>query len=64
MLASIDIPLLKNENKQKEINDLVLHANELRYQAHLLEQEAIKKMEGIINTTNDNRFSLVAEPEI
>lgn len=64
MLASIDIPLLKNENKQKEINDLVLHANELRYQAHLLEEEAIKKMEGIINTSNDNRFSLVAETEI
>lgn len=64
MLASIDIPLLKNEKKQKEINDLVLHANELRYQAHTKEQNAITKMEDIINTTNDNRFSLVAEPEI
>lgn len=51
MLSSIDIPLLKNENKQKEINDLVLLANELRYQAHLKEQEAIKKMEDIINDT-------------
>lgn len=49
---------------QKEINDLVLHANELRYQAHTKEQNAITKMEDIINTTNDNRFSLVAEPEI
>jgi type I restriction enzyme, S subunit len=64
MLASIDIPLLKNEKKQKEINDLVLQANELRYQAHLKEQEAIKKMENIINTTNDNKFSIAAEPEI
>lgn len=64
MLASIDIPLLKNEKKQKEINDLVLQANELRYQAHLKEQEAIKKMETIINTTNDNKFSIAAEPEI
>lgn len=51
MLASIDIPLLKNAQKQKEINDLVLKANELRYQAHLKEQEAIKKIGEIINDT-------------
>ncbi|GGG37492.1 type I restriction-modification system restriction endonuclease DNA specificity subunit HsdS [Dokdonia pacifica] len=48
----IHIPLLKNEKKQKEINNLVLKANELRYQAHLKEQEAIKKMEEIINNIN------------
>lgn len=54
-LSQVEIPLLKNENKQKEINDLVLKANELRYQAYLKEQEAIKKMEAIINTTNDNK---------
>jgi len=47
----IHVPLLKNQDKQKEINDLVLKANELRYQAHLKEQEAIKKMEEIINET-------------
>lgn len=46
----IHVPLLKNEKKQKEINDLVLQANELRYQAHLKEQEAIKKMEEIIES--------------
>ncbi len=63
-LSQVEIPLLKNEKKQKEINDLVLQANELRYQAHLKEQEAIKKMEKIINTTNDNRFSIAAEPKI
>lgn len=63
-VRGIHVPLLKNEKTQKEINDLVLQANELRYQAHLKEQEAIKKMKDIINTTNDNRFSLVAEPEI
>lgn len=49
-LSSVEIPLLKNEKKQKEINDLVLHANELRYQAHLKEQEAIDNMNRIINT--------------
>ncbi|MBD8491084.1 restriction endonuclease subunit S [Echinicola sp. CAU 1574] len=50
-LSQVEIPLLKNEKKQKEINDLVLQANELRYKAHLKEQEAIKKMETIINDT-------------
>jgi type I restriction enzyme, S subunit len=63
-VGDIPLPILKNEKKQKEINDLVLQANELRYQAHLKEQEAIKKMETIINTTNDNKFSIAAEPEI
>lgn len=52
-VGGIHVPLLKNEKKQKKINDLVLQANELRYQAYLKEQEAIKKMEGIIN---DNRL--------
>lgn len=50
-VSGIHVPLLKNQDKQKEINDLVLKANELRYQAHLKEQEAIKKMEEIINET-------------
>lgn len=50
-VSGIHVPLLKNEKKQKEINDLVLQANELRYKAHLKEQEAIKKMENIINDT-------------
>lgn len=63
-VSGIHVPLLKNEQKQKEINDLVLKANELRYQAHLKEQKAVEKMENIINTTNDNKFSIAAEPEI
>ena len=50
-VSGIHVPILKNEKKQKEINDLVLQANQLRYQAHLKEQEAIKKMEKIINDT-------------
>ncbi len=48
-LAEVEIPLLKDQKKQKEINELVLKANELRYQAHLKEQEAIQKMEEVIN---------------
>jgi type I restriction enzyme S subunit len=50
-VGGIHIPLLKNESKQKEINDLVLKANDLRHKAHLKEQEALKKMENIINNT-------------
>jgi len=48
MLYKVEIPLLKNESKQKEINDKVLEANELRYQAYLKEQEAVKMMEEVI----------------
>jgi type I restriction enzyme S subunit len=50
-VGDIPLPLLKNQSKQQEINELVLQANELRYQAHLKEQEAIKQMESIIETT-------------
>ena len=48
-VQNIEIPLLKNEMKQKEINDKVLQANKLRYQAYLKEQDAITIMNGIIN---------------
>lgn len=47
-LSTVAIPLLKNKDIQKKINDLVLEANELRYQAYLKEQEAINKMNDII----------------
>ena len=48
-LSTVAIPLLKNKDLQQKINDLVLEANELRYQAHLKEQEAINIMNEIIN---------------
>jgi len=47
-LSQVEIPILKNESKQKEINDKVLEANELRYQAYLKEREAVEIMEEII----------------
>lgn len=47
-LSHVEIPLLKNSDKQKEINDKVLQANELRYQAYLKEQEAVRMMEEVI----------------
>lgn len=44
-LASVEIPLLKNQDVQAQINHLALKANEKRYEAYLLEQEALKIMD-------------------
>lgn len=44
-LLNVSIPLLKNKNIQTEINNLALLANEKRYEAYLLEQEALDMME-------------------
>ncbi|MCD7762424.1 MAG: restriction endonuclease subunit S [Lachnospiraceae bacterium] len=43
-VRQIAIPLLKNHDAQKEINDLALTANKKRYEAYCLEQEALKIM--------------------
>ena len=44
-VRQIVIPLLKNKDIQKKINDLALEANKKRYEAYLLEQEALKIMD-------------------
>ena len=44
-LSCVEIPLLKNKDIQKKINDLALEANKKRYEAYLLEQEALKIMD-------------------
>lgn len=44
-VRQIAIPLLKNHEVQKRINDLALEANEKRYQAYLLEQEVLGIMD-------------------
>ena len=49
-LSNVIIPLLKNESRQKEINDKVLQANELRYQAYLKEQDAVSLMEKVVES--------------
>lgn len=41
-VRQIQFPLLKNQYAQNQINDLALQANEKRYEAYLLEQEALK----------------------
>ena len=48
-LSTVAIPLLKNKAVQQRINNLVLEANELRYQAYLKEQKAINKMNEILH---------------
>lgn len=49
-VASIPIPLLKDNSMQSRINNLVLQANELRYQSYLKEQEALQQMEAVLKT--------------
>lgn len=45
---NVAIPLLKDKAVQSRINDIVLRANELRYQAYLKEQEALQQMEAVL----------------
>jgi len=44
-VSDIPIPLLKNKDIQKRINDLALEANEKRYEAYKLEQKALEIMD-------------------
>ena len=44
-VCAIPIPLLKNHEAQKLINDLALQANQKRYKAYCLEQEALRIMD-------------------
>lgn len=44
-VRAIPVPLLKNHEVQKQINDLALEANQKRYEAYLLEQEALQIMD-------------------
>lgn len=47
-LRKIPIPMLKSEEAQKAINDHVLEANNLRYQAYQKEREAISIMNDLL----------------
>lgn len=40
----IPIPLLNNQDVQRQINELALEANAKRYEAYKLEQEALRIM--------------------
>ena len=53
-LGNVSIPLLHNEQKQAEINSLVLYANQLRSEAYAKEQEATRIMnEEVIGIPKD-----------
>ncbi len=41
-IQMLPVPLLKNENVKRRINDLALEANEKRYEAYNLEQQALR----------------------
>jgi len=41
-IKNVQIPLLKNKETQKQINDLALEANDKRFEAYKLEQQAMK----------------------
>jgi type I restriction enzyme S subunit len=47
-ISQIQIPLLKNKEVQKDINALVLKANDKRYKAYLLEQQAISMVNDLV----------------
>lgn len=47
-LGQVQIPLLKNKDSQKKINGLVLEANQKRYEAYILEQEALQIMNDLV----------------
>lgn len=44
-VRQIAIPLLKNKEVQQQINDLAIEANEKRYEAYKLEQQALRIMD-------------------
>lgn len=44
-LSMAEIPILKNQEIQKKINDLALEANAKRYEAYKLEQQALMIMD-------------------
>ncbi|HKZ41052.1 MAG TPA: restriction endonuclease subunit S, partial [Candidatus Hodarchaeales archaeon] len=50
-LSQVQIPLLRDKKAQASINTRVLTANEKRYQAYLLEQEAIAMVENMVILT-------------
>jgi len=52
-IAEVPIPIIKNKEVLKEINDKVLEANQLRYNAYQKEQEALSIMNEIIEDNSE-----------
>ena len=49
-ISDIEVPIIKNKESLKKINDMVLKANKLRYQAYTDEITAINQMNNVINS--------------
>jgi type I restriction enzyme S subunit len=63
-LGQVKIPLLRNLDKQEEINILSLKANKLRYEAYLKEQQAIKMVNEYVIHASKEKLSVAAEPKV
>lgn len=48
-LSAVEIPLIRDENLLLKINNLVLKANELRTHAYYMEQQAVEKIEQLVD---------------
>lgn len=44
-ISQVSVPLLRDENLQREINDTILEANQKRTEAYTLEQEALRVLD-------------------
>lgn len=53
-VAQIELPMLRDNKTQKEINDKILAANELRTKAYELEQEALRLLDKLVIHTEGN----------
>lgn len=60
-MAGVQIPLLKNQGIQNQINALALEANEKRFEAYRLEQEAIQIVNRQVIYTASNFRELVEQ---
>lgn len=63
-LSSVEVPFLKNQETQLEVNALVLKANKLRYDAYLKEQQAIKKVNDLVIHASKYKLNIAAEPKV
>ena len=57
-IGEIPIPILKDKAKQKEINDLALEANRMRYDAYVCEQEALDIMNNEVLKNDGNEIQV------
>lgn len=62
-LSNVPIPLLKDNLAQKEINDSILEANNLRNIAYEKEQKAVKMVNDLVLHNSEIKLDIAAAPE-